>query len=130
MLFIDVKPEGDGRDSKSNSAEAKLCADIIRRIRRMAANCWNPKKTVGVIVPYRNQISLIRQEIERQGGADYAAEITIDTVERYQGSQRDIIIYSFTVSQPHQLEFLASSTFTASGVRIRSSRLRPEKRPD
>ena len=116
MLFIDVKPEGDGRDSKSNSAEAKLCADIIRRIRRMAANCWNPKKTVGVIVPYRNQISLIRQEIERLCGTEDAAEITIDTVERYQGSQRDIIIYSFTVSQPHQLEFLTASTFTAQPI--------------
>ena len=41
MLFIDVKPEGDGRDSKSNSAEAKLCADIIRRIRRMTACRWS-----------------------------------------------------------------------------------------
>ena len=37
---------------------------------------------------------------------------TIDTVERFQGSQRDVIIYGFTVQYRYQLRFLASATFT------------------
>ena len=37
--------------------------------------------------------------------------ISIDTVERYQGSQRDVIIYSFTVRNFIQLNFLTENTF-------------------
>ena len=35
-------------------------------------------------------------------------------MERYQGSQRDVIIYSFTIQHPYQLEFLTSNTFVES----------------
>ena len=38
-------------------------------------------------------------------------DISIDTVERYQGSQRDIIIYSFTIQNFSQLNFLTANTF-------------------
>ena len=41
--------------------------------------------------------------------------LTIDTVERFQGSQRDYIIYGFTVSHRYQLDFLASNTFEEDG---------------
>jgi superfamily I DNA and/or RNA helicase len=53
---------------------------------------------------------MIRQEIA-QLGSPQLEKISIDTVERYQGSQRDIIIYSFTVSRSYQLEFLTSNCF-------------------
>ena len=102
---------------KVNIAEARIVADIIRRIFRFYGTAFNPDKTVGVIVPYRNQIAMIRQEIERLGipGID---TISIDTVERYQGSQRDVIIYSFTIQQSYQLDFLTANTFTEDGHTI------------
>ena len=44
--------------------------------------------------------------------------MTIDTVERYQGSERKIIIYGFTVLSVHQLNFLTSSTMEENGALI------------
>ena len=33
-------------------------------------------------------------------------------MERYQGSQRDVIIYDFAISHRYQLDFLTATTFT------------------
>ena len=85
-------------------------ADLLRRIYRFYGDRFDAAKTVGVIVPYRNQIAMIRHEIE-QLQLPSLEQISIDTVERYQGSQRDVIIYSFTVSRPYQLDFLTSNCF-------------------
>lgn len=113
ILFLDVTPNGDLHDSKSNKAEATVCGRLINAIALLLGRGFNAPKNIGVIVPYRNQISLIRREIARFGGEKYADSITIDTVERFQGSQRDVILFSCTVSQHYQLEFLTSNTFTA-----------------
>ena len=37
--------------------------------------------------------------------------ITIDTVERYQGSQRDYVIYGLTIQERYQLSFLTENSF-------------------
>ena len=102
---------------KTSPAEARIVADLLRRIYRFYGDRFDPLKTVGVIVPYRNQIAMIRQEIA-QLGQPQLEQISIDTVERYQGSQRDVIIYSFTVSRPYQLDFLTSNCFTEDGRTI------------
>ena len=102
---------------KTNPAEARIVADLLYRIHRFYDDSFNPDKTVGVIVPYRNQIAMIRQEIEKLK-LHQLEQISIDTVERYQGSQRDVIIYSFTVSRPYQLDFLTSNCFIEEGCTI------------
>lgn len=54
---------------------------------------------------------MIRKALAEQHIPD-TADITIDTVERYQGSQRDIIIFSTTVSRPYQLSILSEPVMT------------------
>lgn len=114
MMFLPVEAPQDGEGKKSNAAEARLVADLLRRIHRFYGERFDAAKTVGVIVPYRNQISMIRRETALFGIAELSG-ISIDTVERYQGSQRDVIIYSFTVTRPYQLAFLTSNTFMEEG---------------
>mgnify|MGYP002521441983 CR=1 FL=1 len=95
---------------KVNPYEAKMTADLLHRIYRQYGKYFDAARTVGVIVPYRNQIAMIRREIEALD-IPVLLDISIDTVERYQGSQRDVIIYCFTVRKPYQLDFLTANCF-------------------
>lgn len=95
---------------KVNPDEARKVADLLRRIHRLAKEKFDVQKTVGVIVPYRNQIAMVRKEIEKTG-ISQLMQVDVDTVERYQGSQRDVIIYSFTVQNRYQLDFLTANSF-------------------
>jgi len=92
-------------------AEAALVANLAQRVARLSGAGFNTQRTIGIIVLYRNQIDLIRRYLELQSSDFKLTDITIDTVERYQGSQRDIIIYSPSVSRESQLLFLTASTF-------------------
>lgn len=118
MIFIPSKPCRQLNISeKVNTEEARIITDLLRRLYRQLGNNFDPQKSVGVIVPYRNQIAMIRKEIEKLGIPELE-EISIDTVERYQGSQRDIILYSFTIQNHYQLDFLTANTFYEDGQPI------------
>jgi len=99
---------------KVNPSEAKIVARILARIQRFYGPSFDANQIVGVIVPYRNQIAMIRKEIEKLGITGLE-KISIDTVERYQGSQRDVIIYSFTIQHRYQLDFLTANCFEEDG---------------
>ena len=129
--FIPVPKPAETESDKVNVNEARVIArEVVKAIKEAGEN-FDPLKTVGVIVPYRNQIAAVRQAIneelscapvgaQAQSGTTLNSklstlncqQITIDTVERYQGSQRDVIIYGFTVQYQYQLKFLSSATFT------------------
>ena len=102
---------------KINANEAEIVVDMLRRIHRFYGDRFDAQKTVGVIVPYRNQIAMVRKGIEKLGIPELE-KISIDTVERYQGSQRDVIIYSFTIQNIWQLDFLAGNSFVEDGAII------------
>ncbi len=112
MVFVTAETPEDSAalSDKTNINEARIVASLLEHIYRLTADSFDPNRTVGVIVPYRNQIAMIRRETS-QLGISALNDISIDTVERYQGSQRDVIIYSFTVRNLSQLNFLTESTF-------------------
>lgn len=118
MIFIPSMPcKQLNISEKVNTDEARIIADLLRRLYRQMSKDFNPQKSVGVIVPYRNQIAMIRKEIERLE-IPALESISIDTVERYQGSQRDVILYSFTIQSRYQLDFLTANTFYEEGQPI------------
>lgn len=115
--FVAACPPSRSISSKTNRMEAQLIAATVHAVYELTSPHFNTVETVGVIVPYRNQIATIRSEIDKFN-IPCLHDITIDTVERYQGSQRDYIIYGFTVQQPYQLNFLTNNVFEEDGTII------------
>ncbi|MGN1255657.1 MAG: AAA domain-containing protein, partial [Bacteroidaceae bacterium] len=102
---------------KTNDVEARMIAAIVYQAYLLCGNKFDADQSIGVIVPYRNQISAIRNAIDHYG-ISQLHNISIDTVERFQGSQRDYIIYGFTIQHRWQLTFLSSNTFMEDGAWI------------
>lgn len=118
VIFLPAQPGKDNTTSpKASAAEADIAADICKRVARQYGDNFDPDRTIGIIVPYRNQITMIRRRLHTLQ-IPHADQISIDTVERYQGSQRDVIIYSFTATQAQQLDFLTANTFTENNITI------------
>ena len=113
LAFIASNGDENPASDKSNKDEALRVAALLRTIYITTRNTFGTN-AVGVIVPYRNQIAMIRKEIKKLE-IPSLMNITIDTVERYQGSERDFIIYSFTVQKKYQLRFLTENVFEEDG---------------
>lgn len=121
-VFLAVEPTGEtSSNNKVNKAEAQVIATALADIYRAEGpDHFNADTSVGVIVPYRNQIAAVGAAIEnlaRQSPAlsptdtERLLAVTIDTVERFQASQRHTIIFGFTAREPRQLAFLTDNTF-------------------
>ena len=108
--FVAIHDASESVSDKVNSSEARAIAATVLKIYEMNPQQFSAQKTVGVIVPYRNQISEVKRCLAEYG-IEALLGITVDTVERFQGSQRDYILYGFTVQKHYQLSFLTSSAF-------------------
>lgn len=109
--FIPSQPEPLTSSSKVNHCEARVVAWLAQAVclQYQAAGGFDPARTLGIITPYRSQIALIRRELEKCG-EPLLRQVLVDTVERFQGSERDVIIYSFCVNHISQLRFLSNLT--------------------
>lgn len=117
--FIATEPS-EPNSPKTNRNEARLIAEHIAAYcalcKKNGLPC-NPSKEIGVIVPFRNQIAMVTNEIAKLG-IENTENIIIDTVERFQGSQRDIILYGTTISTPQMMDILSVTTETQNGAPI------------
>ena len=112
IAFIPSEKYNDDKSNKVNTYEARIVQKIVQHIYELYKENsirFSPNETIGVITPYRSQIALIRREIHKLDIPELN-KITVDTVERFQGAQRDIIIYSFSVNDFYQLDFLSSNS--------------------
>jgi superfamily I DNA and/or RNA helicase len=107
LTFHDIKPYPKDASEKTNRKEAEKAVAICRELYKYHQTEGESFdfQTVGIITPFRNQIALIRKLLQETGIPVFAS-ITVDTVERFQGSQRDIIIYSFCIKTDYQLTAL------------------------
>lgn len=107
ILFIPSQLNNLNESNKVNHSEACIVSHLVAQIVEQYGDRFNPLSTIGVITPYRSQIALIKSKLSAYGD-EQIDQILVDTVERFQGSERDIIIYSFCVNSPYQLDFLCN----------------------
>ncbi len=109
MLFFPVSDEGIDLTQKGSRAEAKACVELLEKLSKLLAKNgititdWS----IGVITPYRLQIAYILEALEQRGleGLD----VQVDTVERFQGGAKDLVLYSTAVNNAYHLRQLTAN---------------------
>ncbi len=98
LVFFPSDIDGELALSKANIHEAKLIVKVVHEIYELYKlnNKEMNDKSIGIVTTFRAQIAIIKNEFEKEKMD--ISKISIDTVERYQGSARDIIIYSTSVN--------------------------------
>jgi superfamily I DNA and/or RNA helicase len=97
LMFIDTAGKGweekrDRAASTSNPEEAEFAAARVREL--LAAH---PQASVGLIAPYRGQVSLLQDLLSAELRAA-AGRLSVQTVDGFQGQERDIMVLSLTRS--------------------------------
>ena len=108
MIFCSTPLDNVGAAHKTNRYEAELVGELVEKIQALYQQQGRnfTARSVGIITPYRAQIAQIRQALSKKN-IDID-RITIDTVERYQGGARDIIIISLSTNTVNQFRSLIS----------------------
>ncbi len=86
VIFVNIEGSDSG---KARPEEARFAAEIVRKL--LAAGI--PAGEIGLITPYRVQQALIHEFLAEEGTA-----VTVDTVDRFQGGEREVIILSLARS--------------------------------
>lgn len=91
VIFVDVPWATGAGAPRTNHAEAELVRDIVLDYMGHAV----PFNSIGIIAPFRAQVTTIRRTLEARL-PDKATEIRamVDTVDRFQGQERELIIMS------------------------------------
>jgi len=80
---------------------------------------------IGVVVPYRAQSRLIRSLLRRTIGDEKIWDrIIVDTVERMQGQEREVVLVSFTTSSPAFAAMMADFLFQPQRLNVAITRPR------
>ena len=99
FMFFNLASSRDQMSSQSriNSEESKFCARLIRCLLDEAQRFkLKSPGSIGIITPYSEQQQQLRSDLRR--GQDYfsdaALDIEVNTVDGFQGKEKDIIIIS------------------------------------
>ena len=89
-----IKPNMGGAE---NLIEAKAVVEEIRKLINK-----NYTGSIGVVTPFRSQANLIRRLVNRENTLSHQLmknDFLVDTVHKFQGDEKDIMIFSPVISQ-------------------------------
>ena len=105
ITIVDTQNSNDNLDSKSFEEDGEIILDLFEFLIRKGVN----PKTIGIIAPYRAQVALIRRKLDvsiENESLKIDSRDLVDTVDRFQGDERDVIIFSTCVSDKNNSSFL------------------------
>lgn len=103
---------------RRNDEEAEVVADIAAE----ALRCGIPAREIAVITPFRAQANAIRAALRAR--CDAPRDLVVDTVERMQGQERDLVLVSLTTSDSGYAERLAEFYFQPERLNVTVTRAR------
>ncbi|KAM0943249.1 putative DNA helicase [Dioscorea sansibarensis] len=117
-MFFDVTDgrEHHGKNSGSlsvyNEPEAEAAVEILRVLRRRYPFEFSSLR-IGVITPYRSQLSLLRSRFSNAFGPNIVSEMELNTVDGFQGREVDILVLSTVRASQTSAK---PSTVSSSGI--------------
>jgi superfamily I DNA and/or RNA helicase len=100
IVFINTSnrsnPSDNGnKTNRNNLCNVKAVAELLEQLNELYPNNLEQEKplSIAVIAGYRGQVKLLRKEIDTSQFENFVSLIDIDTVDKFQGAERDIIIY-------------------------------------
>lgn len=120
-----VSWEIENEDSRSkNDNEADITVGFVDQLIRSGVE----PRQIGIVTPFRAQASLMRTLLknlgDRSGIAHLEKLITVDTVDRFQGQEREVILYSFTASEKSFLDKIKSFILQPERLNVAVTRAR------
>ncbi|KAE8666492.1 alcohol dehydrogenase-like 7 [Hibiscus syriacus] len=110
-LFYDVthgrESHRGGSASFQNVHEAAFCLRLYEHLQRTIKSLGVPKITVGIITPYKLQLKCLQREFESVINSEEGNDLYINTVDAFQGQERDVIIMSCVRASSHGVGFVA-----------------------
>lgn len=88
--YVVQKQFDSASGGRASIYEANFIADKIERLHKNHTDL----KSVGVICPYRAQAGTVNAILQNQLGTEKASKVLVDTVERFQGQEKEAIFLS------------------------------------
>jgi hypothetical protein len=114
-----VAEHGDAESHQVNPVEVELLTPLLTACTEVLR--LDPATGIGVVVPHRAQKAMLRARFPA-----LAAAHAIDTVERFQGGERDVVVVSATASDPDYV--LGEADFLLNPNRLTVALSRPKRK--
>lgn len=110
-IFYDIthgrESHRGGSVSYQNIHEAQFCRRLYEHLQKSVKNLGMQKVSVGIITPYKLQLKCIQREFEEVLNSEEGKDVYINTVDAFQGQERDVIIMSCVRASSHGVGFVA-----------------------
>jgi DNA replication ATP-dependent helicase Dna2 len=114
-LRLDHRQPGQ-RSIEEANAVADLVEDLVRRH-------GVPPAEIAVIAPFRAQVRLLRSAIQHKALPGIEA-LVVDTVERIQGQEREVVLVSLTAGDPREAKGRGAFHLSTNRLNVALSRAR------